>query len=330
MSQPNGDLWVRPEGVSQLGNTYASHAAMYEQHLNQLNALRSQYSNAWGNDDMGNQFSAKFLEGMSNLENLIGAVKGGLDYTATGLRQSGHSYREADDDAKDASHKLDGAFNNLSANPGGGGGGGGGAVAPDISSAARPNSGGPATASLRTGTTDTPPTGAIRASTGGASPAASLRTGETDEPPGGVPRNGESAATPPATLRSGETTAAPGPSGPAPADTPPVRTSVPGPENAATPRVPFDPATHTNLLADGKTPPEGYRVTAFAAENDGTVRFDANQYDAVAPLAYTPVTDAHGSPVEPGDGKHFFLVKDAPETATARTPMYVSIPAAGH
>ncbi|XVU28946.1 WXG100 family type VII secretion target [Actinoplanes sp. CA-054009] len=272
MSENERDLWVRPEAVKQLGNVYAAHAAMYDQYLIQLQALRSQYGNSWGNDDMGNEFSARFLSGMDNLENLIGSVKGGLEYTASGLRESGDAYREADDEAKRATHKFANAFHNLSANPGGGGGGG---IAPDISSSARPASeGGSATASLRTGESDTPP---------------------------------------PATARDGET------------DATPVRAAV----TAAAPRVAFDPATHTNLLVDGKTAPEGYRVTALTAQPDGTVSFDANQYEAVAPLGFTPVTDAHGEAVEPGDDKRFFLVKDAPQAATGREPMYVSIPVDG-
>lgn len=123
MSEVNGRIWVDPEGVSALGERYADHAAIYDDYLRRLRALRVRYADAWGDDDMGREFSQKFLSGLDNLENLVGGVKGSLEYTAAGLRESGKMYREVDDDARTAGYKMGYDFSNLTVNGGGGGGG---------------------------------------------------------------------------------------------------------------------------------------------------------------------------------------------------------------
>ncbi|MEE3921223.1 hypothetical protein V2I01_32420 [Micromonospora sp. BRA006-A] len=79
----------------------------------QLTALRSRYANAWGDDDMGEQFSTKFLQGLDNLEAIIGGVKGTLHYTAQGLKESGRAYREADEAALDVSRRMAKDFDGL-------------------------------------------------------------------------------------------------------------------------------------------------------------------------------------------------------------------------
>jgi hypothetical protein len=106
MSQPQGHLWVDPDGVSRVGDSYAEHVEIYQRYLSQLVSLRQRYANSWGNDDMGTQFSSAFLGGIDNLEKLIGGIKGTLEYTATGLRESGKLYREADDAAREVSNKM--------------------------------------------------------------------------------------------------------------------------------------------------------------------------------------------------------------------------------
>ncbi|GAA2565599.1 hypothetical protein GCM10010435_42990 [Winogradskya consettensis] len=106
MTNPGGRLWVNPEGVSNVGDAYGEHVQLYQTYLEQLTSLRARYGNAWGDDDMGTAFSKKFLGGMDNLEQLIGGIKGTLDYTAAGLRESGKLYREVDDEARDAGHQM--------------------------------------------------------------------------------------------------------------------------------------------------------------------------------------------------------------------------------
>ncbi|WP_213453721.1 hypothetical protein [Rhizomonospora bruguierae] len=108
MTNPGGRLWVDPEGVVTAGDAYAEHAALYDSHLRQLAVLRERYGQSWGDDEMGTQFSAKFLAGLANLEGLIKGVKGTLDYVAEGLGSSGRLYRKADDEATEVAHKMAG------------------------------------------------------------------------------------------------------------------------------------------------------------------------------------------------------------------------------
>ncbi|MEU7713142.1 hypothetical protein AB0M37_09200 [Micromonospora chalcea] len=112
-NNPGGRLWVDPDGVEGLGKAYESHVQLYESYLAQVTALRARYSNAWGDDDMGKEFSTKFLQGMDNLEAIIGGVRGTLHYTAEGLKESGRAYREADEDAADVSRMLAKDFDGL-------------------------------------------------------------------------------------------------------------------------------------------------------------------------------------------------------------------------
>ncbi|WP_433794793.1 WXG100 family type VII secretion target [Actinoplanes sp. CA-252034] len=112
-NNPGGRLWVDPDGVEGLGQAYQGHVELYDTYLAQLTALRSRYANAWGDDDMGEQFSTKFLEGMDNLEAIIGGVKGTLAYTAQGLTQSALAYREADEAAAEVGHKMAKNFETL-------------------------------------------------------------------------------------------------------------------------------------------------------------------------------------------------------------------------
>ena len=106
MSLPSGRLWVNPEGVTAVGDSYRNQAALYERHLRHIQMLRAHYADAWGDDDMGKEFSKKFLSGLDNLENLLAGVRGTLDYTATALRAAGTSYRDADDVAGELAHGL--------------------------------------------------------------------------------------------------------------------------------------------------------------------------------------------------------------------------------
>ncbi|MFI7306384.1 WXG100 family type VII secretion target [Micromonospora aurantiaca] len=112
-NNPGGRLWVDPDGVEGLGKAYESHVQLYESYLSQLTALRARYANAWGDDDMGEQFSTKFLQGLDNLEAIIGGVKGTLHYTAQGLKESGRAYREADEAALDVSRRMAKDFDGL-------------------------------------------------------------------------------------------------------------------------------------------------------------------------------------------------------------------------
>ncbi|BCJ52708.1 hypothetical protein Asp14428_41830 [Actinoplanes sp. NBRC 14428] len=109
----NGQVWVDSDGVVHLGDSYAEHGALYEGYATQLEELRVRYGSSWGDDDMGQQFSQKFLEGLDALDSIVGSVKGTLHYTATGLRESGKAYRAADEEATSMATVLNSGFNEL-------------------------------------------------------------------------------------------------------------------------------------------------------------------------------------------------------------------------
>ncbi len=106
MNSPAGRLWVDPEGVVLVGDGYAEHAALYQNYLNELDALRSRYANSWGDDEMGVQFSQAFLGGIDNIEGVIGGVKGRLVFAGEGLRENGRRYGVVDDEAQEVSHSM--------------------------------------------------------------------------------------------------------------------------------------------------------------------------------------------------------------------------------
>lgn len=106
MNSPAGRLWVDPEGVVLVGDRYAEHAALYQNFLNEFDALRSRYASSWGNDELGVQFSQAFLDGMDNIEGLIGGVKGRLAFAGEGLRENGRLYGVVDDEAQEVSHSM--------------------------------------------------------------------------------------------------------------------------------------------------------------------------------------------------------------------------------
>ncbi|WP_127500456.1 hypothetical protein [Actinoplanes solisilvae] len=338
MSDVRGSMWVDPEGVKQLGNRYAEHANIYAGHLRRLQTLRSTYKDAWGDDDTGRQFSERFLSGLDNLESLVGGVKGTLDYTAAGLRSGGTAYGDADDDARQAGHKMARNFGNVLATNGGGGGtggsgdgsgGGGGSTAQqpgllrEATSGAKPHTGAltPATPAIPlsptaatratlaeplTAATPALPANPLTAATP-AVPAKPL-TAATVTPAVGIPANG-TPATPFAQVVAGVTPAEP----------------THGSFAPTTPSVPASPAGHP-VLVGGQPLADGFRLELVHPLADGTSRVDANLYDAVSPVGFTSVTAADGTPLDAGNGQ-FFVVKDNP-LADPRTdgyrPMYVN------
>lgn len=312
MSEVRGQIWVDPEGVSHLGDRYAEHADVYDSHLRSLQYLRTQYKDAWGDDDMGRQFSQKFLSGLDNLEAIVGGVKGTLDYTSSGLRSGGQLYREVDDDARTAGHKMAHDFSNLTVT--GGDDSGGTPSEPPASDSATPLaprtlsraisepqpgtplSGTPLSPTLLEAQSGTPTTPVLAASPG--KPADSLRA---------------TAGTPAASfgklLPATEGVVAARPAVSSYVETPEWRTALVG----------------------GRPLAEGFRLEALNPMPDGTTRVDANLYDAVSPVGFNSVTAADGTPLDPG-GRQFFVVKDNPNAdplADGYRPMPVSFTADG-
>ena len=292
MSPPDGTLWVDPEGVSSVGDSYADHADHYKKYLAQIADMRIRYQGAEGNDDMGKAFSAKFLAGMDSLEGAVKGALGGLDYTADGLLVGGRIYREADDDTVDAATLLSrrmgtGAAPSAPAPPSGAGAGNDGL---------------------------TPHTRAAAATPGGATPTRSEANHEGSMPPA---PSISTAATPAGALTDGPT--------PGPCATGAMTTGAPAAREVSAHRV--DPA-YAEAHVGGKPIPDGYHLRAFIPVSDGSVCLDASPYDSISPLNSGTVTDPDGRKLDPGEGR-FFLVQDNPiadASTPARQPLYVEFP----
>jgi hypothetical protein len=106
-------LSVDPDGVIQTGGAYTDTAQVVRAYLQQLHDLRSAYHDCWGNDDLGKQFSEKFLEGLDALEAVVNGVAESLDFSGEGLTSGGKAYQGAEEDATDASNQLHQAMSTL-------------------------------------------------------------------------------------------------------------------------------------------------------------------------------------------------------------------------
>ncbi|MEU6073715.1 hypothetical protein [Micromonospora sp. NPDC047074] len=117
MNQPHGVVWVDPEGVISVGDSYAQHLARYDECLRRLNLLRARYAPAWGDDEIGLQFQQQFNQTLDGVEGAILAVRGYLEYAAVGLRISGEGYQQADEDAAVGGQMIAAEFANLPLRP---------------------------------------------------------------------------------------------------------------------------------------------------------------------------------------------------------------------
>ncbi|MFV2009104.1 MULTISPECIES: hypothetical protein [unclassified Micromonospora] len=110
MNDVNGALWVDPEGVIWVSRSYDGHLAMFDGELRRLDGLRTRYSGAWGDDEIGNEFRKQFDQTMDVVEGIILGVRGTLEYAATGLRISGEGYQQAEDEANEAGRAIGAEF----------------------------------------------------------------------------------------------------------------------------------------------------------------------------------------------------------------------------
>ncbi|UQU64517.1 hypothetical protein COUCH_37145 [Couchioplanes caeruleus] len=331
--EPRGQMWVDPEGVVQLGDSYAEHGALYEGYITQLEQLRSRYGKSWGDDDMGQAFSQRFLEGLDALDGIIGSVKGTLTYTSEGLRQSGHLYRKTDEEAAEMGHYLAGNFDNLpqgvfnrreALQEG---------ETPRLArtrlnarvvSNRAPNTELEASQPVfRTAGEGrfVPPEGRLsrleprRA-------YKSVRPGEEDEE---LPR----ARLMPAEAVVASVEPVEGPMSPL---LPTVEASFPAQRGKLRPAMPaisayYQQAGWQGARIDGVPLAEGYQLRGLTTFPDGTTRIDANLYQSITPI--TPghtITDADGQPITAPEGP-LYVVKDNPSvdpTAPGYEPFFVS------
>lgn len=289
MTQPRGRLYVNPDGVVSVGDAYGEHVQIYDTYLANLVSLRERYANAWGDDDMGQQFSTKFLDGLDNLEDLIGGVRGTLAYTSEGLRSFGKAYAEADESAMEVGRRMQVDFEESFTPP---------------------------KAHHRLAV----PADDVEAPV--ARPQHALaRPLDTAEAPLARPQHALARSLDPVegpVARPRHALALPLDGGEATTETPvePLRHFSRSVRPGVTPVL---PATSSMMIKPdfpyarigGEPLPEGYKLLAFNPFPDGTVRVDANLYESITPLAGTPVTTSDGKPIDP-EGRHLFVVKDNP------------------
>ncbi|MFI5934992.1 hypothetical protein [Actinoplanes sp. NPDC051494] len=336
MTRPIGQLWVNPDGVIATGEAYEQQVQLYERYVEQLTLLRERYGKAWGDDDMGKAFSDKFLKGLDNLDSLIGGVKGTLNYTAEGLRESGKMYRDVDEGAREAGEKMARDFEEDLSGP--------------------PLALRSVNASETTGFQSdelTPLQPAYAVERARITPALRVegeqlfmkserREAEAFAEPlqpttsmqYGIRARGElltpqQEGTPAEPMHRLEPARATEPLSPLM----PAYASMPASITPAMPAISSYMATseYATAYVGGQPLPQGYQLQALNTFEDGTARIDANMYESVTPLAGTPVTTPDGRPLDP-EGRQFFVVKDNPAVnpaAPGYQPLVISYSADG-
>ncbi|SDT10295.1 hypothetical protein [Actinoplanes derwentensis] len=106
MSQPHGTLRVDPDGVASVGDTYARQAVVYQEYQNRLRELRDRYVSAWGTDELGAKYTEKFEDGVETVNGIVGGTRQRLNYAAAALQAAGKAYNDADDSARDLTHRV--------------------------------------------------------------------------------------------------------------------------------------------------------------------------------------------------------------------------------
>ncbi|RZU53491.1 uncharacterized protein YukE [Krasilnikovia cinnamomea] len=107
---PNHSLAVDTEQLELLAGPY-DHAAQRFHALGcQVERIKSRYANAWGNDDLGQQFGPAFVSGLEGLQRRVDILSRTLSYYGDGLRANGRTFREADDDARRITTLLNSAL----------------------------------------------------------------------------------------------------------------------------------------------------------------------------------------------------------------------------
>ncbi|MEV0395571.1 hypothetical protein [Polymorphospora rubra] len=324
MSGPNGSLWVDPEGVLSVGRAYDGHIAMYDRYLRRLDQLRAQYANAWGDDEIGNQFREQFDNTMDVVEGIILGVRGSVEYAAVGLRISGEGYRQAEDDAIEAGRIIGTEF----------------AALPTRVASRQPGEHAPQYASRQ------PALPAVEAGT--LTPMHAARRPDEPALQVGVRLEGELidaevvAGTPmiAAVRQPGEPALQSrravqdrliGVDSEDDIEQPTSRFAAqlpadPGVLPTFTPAMPLTSAHMSHptegVLVDGAPVPEGFELRTLNTFEDGTSRLDVNYYDSVFPLGDRHVvTGPDGQSLNPGDG-HLFLVKPQENPIDPTSPDY--------
>ena len=342
-TNPGGRLWVDSDGVYGVGDAYDGQVQLYDTYLQQLTALRARYANAWGDDDMGTQFSTKFLDGLDNLEAIIGGVKGTLAYTAEGLRSAGKAYEEADEEAAGVGTKMAKNFEQLNQ--------------PAYETAQQAPEGQilspvengetprlrrmerllePGERLLQAGerrlageAVEGEPGRPLMARTMAVSrlaPTESHAFVRSSRAPDEEPetQTGHTVTR----LARTEAKLLPAENGT------PLQPLLPAERIPASELQQAMPATSTQYMrpayatayVGGQPLPEGFKLVSLNPFADGNTRVDANLYDSITPLSSASVTNPDGTPIDVGDGQ-LFVVKENPTvdpTAPGYRPLVLS------
>ncbi|GLY23761.1 hypothetical protein [Micromonospora sp. NBRC 101691] len=299
MNQPRGHVWVDPEGVISVGDSYAQHTARYHECLRRLNLLRARYERAWGDDEIGNQFQNQFSQTMDGVEGAILTVLGYLEYAAVGLRVSGEGYRQADEDAAVGGQMIAGEFANLPFRPAAGDG-----VPTEHAQRIplEPVAGERAQYALRRPVDGEP---------GQLTPQLAVGRVEHAGYAPWTPVDGELGKLTPRLRVAGPII------DPEAVESPTsfLASRRPAEFAEASPAIPASPAISafrrydtTGVLVDGDPIPPGYELRTLTTFPDGTSRIDANGYDSIIPLGTRTPISTDGHPVD-SDGDQFFLLK---------------------
>jgi hypothetical protein len=311
------ELYVDPDGVVQTGRSYSEGSAIVNGYVRNLRHLLATYSSSWGDDDMGAQFSKKFLEGMGVLEEIVTGVGETLDFTGEGLRGGGKAYQNADDDAWDAGVKLHKSITQVPALP---------AALPS----AEQNADGHWAPAERAFWASHRPGETLGVRRRGELLEGRLREpGETIE---GRPMKSEHRLLR-GRVEQGETLA--------PADGLPVEAGERRAFRSVRPLEPEEPlapgehramrsirrtgtglmtssfqmkATWGGATVDGYPIPAGYHLIAANELADGTVTMNTDGYLSISPLGTThQAVDAQGITIVPDGGQQMFIVKENPD-----------------
>ena len=99
-------LYVDPDGLDKISGPYEDAAQNFIRLSAYLSDLRGRYTNAWGNDDLGQKVSPQVQQALRTLQDQVDALGKALGVYGEGLRTTSHAYREADSNADDAATQF--------------------------------------------------------------------------------------------------------------------------------------------------------------------------------------------------------------------------------
>ncbi|MEU5941294.1 hypothetical protein ABZ807_19375 [Micromonospora sp. NPDC047548] len=310
------NFWVDPDALERHARPYEEAADGFDKLSTKLDELLARYPHAFGQDDLGQQFSSSFNKGVDGIKDRIDAVSQRMAYIGDGLRVSAQSYRQAEDSAQDVSTKLNSQFHSDPNDQQTNSNGNQKAVSPPDADSTQ-------------ATARTLPTGKSVDS----SKNADLQDDTLAASPRFVPDGKEVGPSEDGTLR--EDTPKDGdlkdrdPKGSGPhekvltASPPPADDPVPGQVEGdfMTSRTFAPPATGDGVIQiDGVAVDDDFHLIGANEILDGKVRLDVDGYESIIPVGTDRSVTIDGVPVPVAGDQQLFLVKDAPTGSAHNGP----------